>query len=69
MPDVGSELVAAVSVSDERPLNWLVGLTCPQLDEEFRYLQRKKKVVKELAETRIRVSPSFGICLIALIAS
>ncbi|KAI0311900.1 ARM repeat-containing protein [Amylostereum chailletii] len=35
MPDIGSELVAAV-------------------DEEFRYLQRKKNVVKELAETRLK---------------
>jgi regulator of nonsense transcripts 2 len=26
------------------------------LDEEFRYLQRKKKVVVELAETRMKVS-------------
>jgi hypothetical protein len=27
-----------------------------QLDEEFRYLQRKKKVVKEFSEVRLKVS-------------
>jgi hypothetical protein len=29
--------------------------TLLQLDEEFRYLQRKKNVVKELAEVRMKV--------------
>lgn len=38
---------------------WLVNLqfTIPQLDDEFRYLQKKKNVVKELSEMRLKVYP------------
>jgi hypothetical protein len=34
------------------------GAQRPQLDEEFRYLQRKKNVVKELSEVRMKVRRS-----------
>ena len=32
------------------------------MDEEFRYLQRKKNVVKELAEVRLKVSLHWWVC-------
>ena len=51
MPDVGSDLVAAVGI---RIVYTLYAHTL-QLDEEFRYLQRKKNVVVEFAEVRLKV--------------
>jgi hypothetical protein len=55
MPDIGTEIVSLVNiVLLFGPLN-LLNLLLDQLDEEFRYLQRKKNVAKELAEVRLKV--------------
>lgn len=56
MPDVGAELVAYVSY----PFVFPLGLAYQrhfflQLEDEFRYLQKKKNVVKELSEQRQKV--------------
>ena len=51
MPDVGTDLVAAVGL---RIMHTFDAHTL-QLDEEFRYLQRKKNVVVEFAEVRLKV--------------
>ena len=54
MPDIGTELVAIVRPSlDVSVLPFFIHYQ--QLEEEFRYLQRKKNVVKELAEVRLKV--------------
>ena len=58
MPDVGADLVAAVCVPICLSKKFSLLL---QLDEEFRYLQRKKNVVKELSETRLKVSSSLPL--------
>ena len=54
MPDVGTELVAAVGLR----ITYTLYAHTLQLDEEFRYLQRKKNVVVELAEVRLKVCSS-----------
>jgi regulator of nonsense transcripts 2 len=54
MPDVGTELVAAVGLR----ITYTLYAHTLQLDEEFRYLQRKKNVVVELAEVRLKVYSS-----------
>jgi hypothetical protein len=54
MPDVGSELVAFVRIYFSIP-SYHVTDQSAQLDDEFRYLQKKKKVVQELAENRLKV--------------
>ena len=54
MPDVGTEIVAAVRIYLVPPSGLSADPKLPQLDDEFRYLQRKKNVVKELAEVRMR---------------
>ena len=58
MPDIGSDIVAIVSASPMA--NFVLGTPKSiilQLDEEFRYLQKKKNVVKEFLETRLKVHP------------
>lgn len=52
MPDVGTDLVAIVRMNYSTTDHKLIMM---QLDEEFRYLQRKKNVIVELAEARLRV--------------
>ena len=54
MPDIGTEIVALVIVVFLFGSSNLLNLLLDQLDEEFRYLQRKKNVVKELAEVRLK---------------
>ena len=54
MPDVGTEIVAAVRIYPVPPSGPSADHKLSQLDDEFRYLQRKKNVVKELAEVRMR---------------
>lgn len=53
MPDIGTEIVSLVIILSSCGSN-LLNLLLDQLDEEFRYLQRKKNVVKELAEVRLK---------------
>lgn len=53
MPDVAMELIASVSYTVEGFSD--ISKQSSQLEEEFRYLQRKKNVVKELAESRQKV--------------
>lgn len=52
MPDIGREVVATVSQCADVSS---VLTNSTKLDEEFRYLQRKKNVVKELSEVRRKV--------------
>ena len=59
MPDIGSEVVAFVS-QGKTPMPPFLSSNIWQLDEEFRYLQRKKNVVKELAEVRLKVRHYFN---------
>lgn len=55
MPDVGADVVSVVSDNKSCP-PLVTSLIAPtKLDEEFRYLYRKKNVVKELAEVRRKV--------------
>jgi len=56
MPDVGKDLIAVVGslLFSLRPLCRRADFSMIQLDEEFRYLQRKRNV--DLAETRSKVS-------------
>ena len=57
MPDVGSELVASVGggIFYSMLVSKKFSVFMKQLEEEFRYLQRKKNVTKELAEPRMKV--------------
>ena len=52
MPAIGADLVAAVSFHGV----YAYYAHNLQLDEEFKYLQRKKNVVVELAEVRLKAS-------------
>lgn len=61
MPDIGTELVAAVSALPFHPYNSTLTMTA-QLDDEFRYLQKKKNVVKEFTETRMKVTSAMHCC-------
>ena len=63
MPDVAMELIASVSYTVERFSD--ISKQSSQLEEEFRYLQRKKNVVKELAESRQKVRIRFFRALVA----
>ena len=53
MPDIGAEVVSLVNMLSPA---WFLfkSLNLHQLDEEFRYLQRKRNVTKELAEVRLK---------------
>ena len=53
MPDIGADVVAGVSLF-VRAIGYK--LIYAQLDDEFRYLQRKKNVIKELSEIRRKVN-------------
>lgn len=55
MPELGAELVAVVRTVYCRKFAENTKSVWHQLDDEFRYLQRKKNVVKELADTRRKV--------------
>ena len=63
MPDVAMELIASVSYTVEGFSD--ISKQSSQLEEEFRYLQRKKNVVKELAESRQKVRIRFFRALVA----
>lgn len=53
MPDIGSGVVAFVSNAE---FLLVPTIDVQQLDEEFRYLQKKKNAVKGHAEARLKVN-------------
>ena len=54
MPDIGSEIVSVVGCCINLG-DCLCAYAHMKLDDEFRYLQRKKNVVKEMADMRRKV--------------
>lgn len=69
MPDIGTEVVSLVNMLPSLlgPSN-LLNFLFDQLDEDFRYLQRKKNVVKELAEVRLKACKIFYNSILELIS-
>lgn len=65
MPDIGNEIISIVSATSSRHTLHLHLYAFMQLDEEFRYLQRKKNVVIELLEVRLKVRALLALVYLA----